>query len=83
MSMLIPALGGALGGAGLIGLAMGLQRTATPESSRFRSRRLQRLRSMPRRTRLLLLAGFVAGIIAWLVTGWLLGAWVSSAGRNL
>ena len=71
MIILIPTLAGALVVAGLIGLAMGLHRTATPESSRFRSRRLQRLRSMPRRTRLLLLAGLGAGIVAWLVTGWL------------
>lgn len=72
MIALVPALGGALVVAGIIGLAVGVRPTAAPESVRVQSRQLRRLRAMSRRTRLLLLAGLGAGVIAWLVTGWVL-----------
>ena len=67
--VLVPALAGGLAVAGLIGLVLGLRPTqAQPQRTRP-----HRLRSMSRRTRVLLLVGFDAGIVAWLITGWFLG----------
>lgn len=72
MIALVPALGGALLVAGVLGVVAGLRPTETPETVRVRSATLTRLRSMPKRTRMLLFGGFAAGVVAWLVTGWVL-----------
>lgn len=72
MIALVPALGGGLLVAGVLGVVAGLRRTETPETVRVRSGTLTRLRSMPKRTRMLLFGGLVAGVVAWLVTGWVL-----------
>ena len=72
MIALVPALGGALVVAGIIGLAAGLRPTAEPEPVRVRWANLTRLRGTSRRTQLLLLTGFAVGAIAWLVTSWVL-----------
>lgn len=69
MIALVPAMGGALLVAGLLGLIVGLRRTAAPTSVRPGP---SRLRSMSRRARLLLSAGLCAGAVTWLVTGWVL-----------
>jgi Flp pilus assembly protein TadB len=69
---LVPALAGALVVAGLLGLVAGLRRTAVPAPVRTRSTHLSRLRRLSHRTRILLLAGLGGGILAWLVTGWVL-----------
>ena len=72
MIALVPALGGALLVAGVLSLVAGLRPTATPERARVRSGTLTRLRSMPKRTRMLLFGGLAVGVVAWLVTGWVL-----------
>jgi len=72
MIALVPALGGALLVAGVLGLVAGLRPTATPETVRVHSGALTRLRSMPKRTRMLLFGGLAVGVVAWLVTGWVL-----------
>ena len=71
MIALIPAVAGAMIVAGVIGLVLGL-RPAAAEPKRQAIRRLRRLPDVDRTTRLLLLVGFAVGLIAWLVTGWLL-----------
>lgn len=71
MIALIPALAGALVVAGLIGTYVGLRPTPSPPP-RVHSRQLHRLRTMDRRTRVLLLVGIAAGVVAWLMTGWAL-----------
>ena len=72
MIALVPALAGALIVAGLLGVVAGLRPTDTPTTGAARAGRLARLRAMSRRTRLLLLTGLGAGVVAWLVTGWVL-----------
>ena len=71
MTALGPALGGALIVAGLIGVVIGLipqpVRTAAP-----RRNRLPRRFVASRRTGALLAAGLVVGLVAALLTGWLL-----------
>ncbi len=67
MIVMVPALAGALIVGGLIALAIGLQRTpVTPKAPR-RARR-----TISRRTRILLAFGLAAGVLGWLVTGWVL-----------
>ncbi len=71
MTALVPALGGALIVAGIIGVILGLvPSTERPAAPRRRSplvrHRLSRL------SRLLLVGGVVVGVIVALVTGWLL-----------
>lgn len=69
----VPALAGALIVAGLLGLIAGLRPTAAPARVRPGSRYgLRALAQMSRRNRLLLAAGLGIGLVAWLVTGWLL-----------
>ena len=68
MIVLIPTLAGALVVAGLIGVVLGLRPTDAPR----RRPRPKRVRTMSRRTRLLLLIGLGAGMVAWLLTGWTL-----------
>lgn len=71
MIALIPALAGALIVAGIIGVIVGLRPTAVPER-RAPSLRMRRLQNLDRTTRILLLGGLAGGIVAWLVTGWVL-----------
>ena len=75
MPLLIPALGGALVVAGIIGLILGARRTpATDPAPRrpVQSRLGARVSHMDRRTKVLILAGVVLGVIIYLVTGWLI-----------
>ena len=72
MTLLVPAVGGALMVIGIIGLIAGIQKTpvkpAAPRSNtRFALPRLSR------RTQLLLAAGLTLGVVVALVSGWLLG----------
>lgn len=71
MIALVPALAGALIVSGIIGVFLGLRPTRGPEK-RPSSRRVWRLQNLDRTSRLLLLGGLGAGVIAWLVTGWML-----------
>lgn len=68
MIVLIPALAGALIVGGVLVLAAGLR--ASPILPR--PSRSHRLRPLSKRTRMLLLAGLAAGVVALLVTGWAL-----------
>lgn len=71
MIALVPALAGALIVSGIIGVFLGLRPTRGTER-RPSSRRVWRLQNLDRTSRLLLLGGLGAGVIAWLVTGWML-----------
>ncbi|GAA4719610.1 Flp pilus assembly protein TadB [Promicromonospora umidemergens] len=74
MTVIFPALGGALFVAGLIGVVVGLRKTpvdAAAPPRRRRSRAATRLMRMDRRTRLLVLVGLAAGVVVYLITGWL------------
>lgn len=67
MIVMVPALAGALIVSGLLALAIGLRRTPlTPKAPR-RARR-----TISHRTRILLAFGVAAGVLGWLVTGWVL-----------
>jgi len=72
VTVVVPALAGALIVAGILGLVAGLTPTAEPRQVRTSPTLLTRLQSIPRRTRILLLGGCGAGVLAWLVTGWAL-----------
>ena len=71
MIALVPALAGALIVAGVIGLILGL-RPAPVRQKRPAARRMRRLGELDRTTRMLLLGGIAGGVVAWLVTGWVL-----------
>ena len=71
MITLVPALAGALIVSGIIGVFLGVRPRRGPEK-RPSSRRVWRLQNLDRTSRLLLLGGLGAGVIAWLVTGWML-----------
>lgn len=79
MTLLVPALSGALIVAGVIGLIAGLRPVPIIERVRTPSRRLRRLHSLPRQTRLLLAAGFMAGVLGWMITGWVLALVIGPA----
>jgi Flp pilus assembly protein TadB len=66
MTVLVPALAGALIVGGLIALVVGL----TPSEVVERPPRKPRMRPLPRQTQGLLAVGAVAGLIAVMVTGW-------------
>lgn len=68
MIVLIPALAGALVVGGLIALVVGLRPSPIVE----RPSRPRKVRAVTRQTRMLLLGGLAAGIVAFLVTGWVL-----------
>ncbi len=68
MIVLIPALAGALVVGGLIALIVGLRPSPVAE----RPSRPRKIRTVTKQTRMLLLGGFAAGIVAFLVTGWVL-----------
>ena len=72
MTPLIPGLGGAMVVAGLIGVILGLRPTPVrpPAATRSRVPFAGRLARMSRRTRMLLIAGLVAGLLVALLTGW-------------
>jgi len=68
----VPALAGALIVAGILGLIAGLRPVEVRAGSRPSSTRWARFGAMSRRTRLLLVGGIAAGLVAFLVTGWVL-----------
>jgi Flp pilus assembly protein TadB len=69
MTPLIPALAGGLVALGLLGIVVGLRPTARPpRTGHAPSRHF----TVSRRTRFMLLAGIAAGVVGWLVTGWVL-----------
>lgn len=74
MTVLFPALAGAMVVAGVIGVILGLRRTPVDVAApprRRRSRVVARLMRVDRRTQLLSLVGLAGGIVAYLITGWL------------
>ncbi len=71
MIALVPALAGALIVAGVIGIILGLRPTPVRER-RPATGRMRRLHKLTRTTRMLLLGGLAGGVVAWLVTGWVL-----------
>jgi Flp pilus assembly protein TadB len=66
--VLVPALAGALLVGGLIALLVGLR----PAPVIDRPSRARRTMKLSRQTRILLLSGAAAGVVAFLVTGWVL-----------
>lgn len=70
MPPLLPAVGGALVAAGAIGAVLALRRTPPP--ARRRPRLPARIARIHPRTRALAAAGLAAGVLVWLLTGWLL-----------
>jgi tight adherence protein B len=73
VTRLVPAVGGALLVAGLLGLVAGLRRTPVKPPAPRRSVviRAARWQRVSKRTRLLLLVGLVGGALVALGTGWL------------
>lgn len=73
MPLIIPALGGALIVAGIIGVVVGLTPRPAVESAPRSSRPsplASRWRRLTKRTKVLLAVGLTAGVVVWLVTGW-------------
>ncbi len=68
MIVLVPALAGALVVGGLIALVVGLRPSPVVE----RPSRPRQVQTITKQTRMLLLGGFAAGVVAFLVTGWVL-----------
>ncbi|CAI9413356.1 type II secretion system F family protein [Nocardioides sp. T2.26MG-1] len=68
MIVLVPALAGALVVGGLIALVVGLRPSPIVE----RPSRPRKVRTVTRQSRMLLRGGLAAGIVAFLVTGWVL-----------
>ena len=68
MIVLVPALSGALVVGGLLALFLGLR----PSPVVDRPARPRKVRKLSKQTRLLLLSGCAAGVVAFLVTGWVL-----------
>ena len=68
MIVLVPALAGALVVAGLLALIAGLRPSAVVD----RPSRAHNVRKLSKQTRVLLFSGLGAGVIAFLVTGWVL-----------
>jgi len=66
--VLVPALAGALVVGGLIALFVGLRPSPVVE----RPSRQRKVRTLTKQTRMLLLGGVAAGVVAFLVTGWVL-----------
>ena len=77
---LLSALGGAMVIGGLIGIVVGLRKVPPPPrgpsraGAGRRSGLVDRATSMSKRSRIALLAGFVAGVVVALLTGWLIAA---------
>lgn len=75
MTPLVPALGGALLVAGLIGVIVGVRRTPVAPASakrRSQSRLTSRVTGMDTRTRVLALVGLLAGFVIALLSGWVI-----------
>ncbi|KAB7740936.1 hypothetical protein GA707_18755 [Nostocoides sp. F2B08] len=72
MPLIIPTLAGALVVAGLIGLALGIRRTPATPRSASQSRMGPKISAMNRRTKILALAGLIAGATIYILTGWLI-----------
>ena len=68
MIVLVPALAGALVIGGLIALVVGLRHSPVVE----RPSRPRKIPPLTKQTRMLLLGGVAAGVVAFLVTGWVL-----------
>lgn len=68
MIVLVPALAGALVVGGLIALVVGLRPSPVVE----RPSRPRQVQTIAKQTRMLLLGGFAAGVVSFLVTGWVL-----------
>lgn len=68
MIVLVPALAGALIVGGLIALVVGLRPSPVVE----RPSRPRKVRTLTKQTRMLLLGGVAAGVVAFLATGWVL-----------
>ena len=68
MIVVVPALAGALVVGGLIALVVGLRPSLVVE----RPSRPRRVRKLTKQTRMLLLGGVAAGVVAFLLTGWVL-----------
>ena len=80
MTPLVPAVAGALVVAGVMGLTLGLRPTPPPPPSPGRARpSLVRIAAITPRTRALLLAGFTAGVVVAVLTGWWVAALVLPA----
>ena len=80
MTPLVPAVAGALVVAGLIGLTLGLRPTPPPPPSPGRARPgLARIAAITPRSRAPLLAGFTAGVVIAVLTGWWVAALVLPA----
>jgi Flp pilus assembly protein TadB len=73
--VLVPALAGALVVGGLIALVVGLRPSPVVE----RPSRPRQVRTITKQARMLLLGGFAAGVVAFLVTGWVLALLVVPA----
>ncbi len=73
MPLIIPALGGMLVVAGLIGIVVGLIPQVPREPAPTRARRTPRMyrwHRVTRRTKVLIPVGLAVGIAVWLLTGW-------------
>ena len=68
MTALVPALAGGLVVAGVIGLFVGLR----PSPVVQRPSRPRTVRRLSKQTRILIVAGCAAGVVAYFVTGWVL-----------
>lgn len=77
MTPLIPAVGGALVVLGLLGMATGLRKS--PVRPPAPAHRKLTMPGLSRRTRLLLAGGVIVGVVASLLSGWLLAIVVAPA----
>ena len=68
MTALVPALAGGLVVAGVIGLVVGLR----PSPVVQRPSRPRTVRRLSKQTRILIVAGCAAGVVAYFITGWVL-----------
>ncbi|ACZ32419.1 type II secretion system protein (plasmid) [Xylanimonas cellulosilytica DSM 15894] len=75
MPILIPALGGALVVLGLIGVVLGARRSPAPVASaptKSRTSLSSRWNAVSKRTKILALVGLVAGVVIYLIAGWVI-----------
>lgn len=72
MTLLLPALAGALVVAGTIGVGVGLRPAPISSPRRGKTLRPSRLGNISFRSRALLVVALGGGLAAWLVTGWIL-----------
>lgn len=74
MNPLIPTLSGALVVLGMIVAVLGIRRSPITPARPNRSRLARRYRKLTTRTKVLLGVGLFAGLVIWLITGWLIAA---------